>query len=56
MAVSIRELGEQVARIDARTREINDHLDGLTRMIARDSSGRTLINLVGEILTKVNSL
>ncbi len=56
MAVSLRELGDQVARIDARTASMDAKLDSIIRFTTRSSSGRSLINLVEDILNKVKSL
>lgn len=60
--LSLRELLQALATIDARTAQVdrkldqlNDGLIGLARMTARMPDGRTLINVVGTILDEVQT-
>ena len=53
--VSIHQMAETVAIIDARTTKIDDKLNALIAMTARMPDGRTLINVVGTILHEVQN-
>ena len=60
--LSLRQAMQTLATIDARTEEmdrklkaLSEALRALTSMTARMPDGRTLINVVGTILTEVQS-
>jgi hypothetical protein len=60
--LSLRQMAQSVAAIDARTAEMDRKLDDLSErlntfisMTARMPDGRTLINVVGTILEKVQT-
>lgn len=60
--VSIRQLAQALATIEARTAQMDRKLDGitdnlraLTSMTGRHPDGRTLINLVATILDEVQN-
>jgi hypothetical protein len=60
--LSLRQMAQSVAAIDARTAEMDRKLDDLSErlnkfisMTARMPDGRTLINVVGTILDKVQT-
>jgi hypothetical protein len=53
---AVERLEVTVAQTDRKVDQLTLMLKGLTTMTAKSSDGRTLINLVGEILTKVRTL
>jgi len=51
--LSVRQMAEAVAAIDARTKEMDNYLKVFIRMTARAPDGRTLMNVVLDILDHV---
>ena len=52
----VNDINERTGRIEQKVDTLTRNLDGLSRMIARSPSGLTLVNMVEQILNRVEKL